>query len=87
MTMTELTSYFLSYMLFSGTSGNYIRATWNWAKSHMWLTSHRLSTPNIYESSIDILHISSTCILFCRNQQLIWLFLGPIPVYRPFMYW
>jgi len=35
----------LLYMLFSGTYGNYLRAAWNRAKSHMRLSSHGLITP------------------------------------------
>jgi len=45
MTRTKLTSQLLLFMLFSGTSSNYVRAAWNRAKRHMRLTSRGLVTP------------------------------------------
>jgi len=40
----NFTSHLLLCILFSGTSGNYVRAAWNRAKSHMRLASHGLVT-------------------------------------------
>ena len=39
----NFTSHLFLCLLFSGTS--ILRATWNWAMSHMWLTSRGLATP------------------------------------------
>jgi len=39
--MTEL---YKPFMLFSGTSGNYVRASWNQAKSRMGLASRGMVT-------------------------------------------
>jgi len=40
-------SHLLLCMLFSGTSGNYVRAAWNRAKNRMRLASRGLATPVI----------------------------------------
>jgi len=45
MSRTELASQLLLFMLFSGTSSNYVTAAWNRAKSHMRLASRGLVTP------------------------------------------
>jgi len=39
--------YALPYGYVSGTSGNYIRAAWNWAKTRMPLASRGLATPGL----------------------------------------
>jgi len=45
MTMTELCKPFIVMHVTCGTSGNYVRAAWNRARSRMRLASRGLATP------------------------------------------
>ena len=49
----NFTSHLLLYMLFSGTSGSYVSATWNRTKSRIGLASRGLVTPTIYRLCVQ----------------------------------